>query len=227
MFSSEGWQNNVMSESAPEEDADLSSPTLSVVAEGSDAERPTRRDQIKEAALFLFAERGYQGTSMEAIARRVGVRASSLYNHIDSKQKLLVEIMTTTMEDLISGFEDATRDGDLVDKLRRAMAAHVNYHALHQPDVRVGNGELLSLEEPARSAVIELRSRYARMCQGLIESGEREGVFRMPSTQLATYALLEMGIGVALWYRADGPLSLDYIASVYSEMAAHLLGLGD
>ena len=40
-------------------------------------------------------------------------------------------------------------------------------------------------------------------------------------------AAAEMGIGVALWYRADGPLSLEYIASVYAEMAARLLGLGD
>jgi AcrR family transcriptional regulator len=221
------WQNVNMSKTAEDEDTGLSSPMLMAVTGQTDGEKPTRGDQIREAALSLFAERGYQGTSMEAIARRVGVRASSLYNHIDSKQKLLVEIMMATMEDLIAGFQDATREGDLVEKLRRAMEAHVYYHALHQPDVRVGNGELLSLEEPARSVVIELRSRYARMWQKLIESGEQEGVFRMPSTQLATYALLEMGIGVALWYRADGPLSLEYIASVYAEMAAHLLGLGD
>jgi AcrR family transcriptional regulator len=186
----------------------------------------SRREQIREAALNLFAERGYQGTSMEAIARRVGVRASSLYNHIDSKQQLLVEITTATMEDLIAGFEEATRTGDPVSKLRRAMEAHVRYHALHQPDVRVGNGELLSLEEPARSLVIGLRSKYARMWQGLIEVGEREGVFRTPSPQLATYALLEMGIGVSLWYRAEGSLSLDHIAGVYGDMAVHLLGLG-
>lgn len=204
-----------------------SSAELTTVDERSDGDRPNRRDQIREAALALFAERGYQGTSMEAIARRVGVRASSLYNHIDSKQELLVEIMMATMEDLVEGFEEATREGDLLDKLRRAMKAHVYYHALHQPDVRVGNGELLSLEEPSRSAVIELRGRYTRMWQELIESGERQGVFRMPSVQLATYALLEMGIGVALWYRTDGPLSLEYIASVYADMAAHLLGIGD
>lgn len=185
----------------------------------------TRRDQIKEAALALFAERGYQGTSMEAIARRVGVRASSLYNHIDSKQQLLVEIMKATMENLVAGFVDATRDGDLVDRLRRVMEAHVYYHALHQSEVRVGNGELLSLEEPSRSAVIERRRQYAKMWQELIDSGERDGVFHMPSAQLATYALLEMGIGVALWYREDGPLSLEYIAEVYGNMAAQLLGL--
>ncbi|MFI5035489.1 MAG: TetR/AcrR family transcriptional regulator [Acidimicrobiales bacterium] len=186
----------------------------------------SRRTQIREAALNLFAERGYQGTSMEAIARRVGVRASSLYNHIDSKQQLLVEIMIATMEDLIADFEKATRTGDLVAKLRQAMEAHVRYHALHQPDVRVGNGEILSLEEPSRSLVVGLRSQYARMWQDLIEAGENLGVFRTPSAQLATYALLEMGIGVSLWYRAEGSLSLDHIAGVYGDMAVHLLGLG-
>ena len=215
-----------MSNMVEEEDVSSAAPIFLAVAGQSDEVKPTRREQIKEAALSLFAERGYQGTSMEAIARRVGVRASSLYNHIDSKQELLVEIMMATMEDLIAGFQYATLNGSLVDKLRRAMEAHVYYHAQHQPEVRVGNGELLRLEEPARSAVIDLRSRYAMMWQKLIESGQQEGAFRMPSAQLATYALLEMGIGVSLWYRADGPLSLEYIASVYAEMAAHLLGLG-
>ena len=45
-----------------------------------------RRDQIAAAALDLFDQRGYHATGMEDIAKAVGMRASSLYNHFSSKQ---------------------------------------------------------------------------------------------------------------------------------------------
>ena len=62
----------------------------------------SRRAEICDAALSVFAERGYHGTSMEEIARVVGMRASSLYNHVSSKQELLAGIMVATMRDLLA-----------------------------------------------------------------------------------------------------------------------------
>ena len=60
-----------------------------------------RRDQIAAAALDLFDQRGYHATGMEDIAKAVGMRASSLYNHFSSKQELLAEVTITAMEDLL------------------------------------------------------------------------------------------------------------------------------
>jgi AcrR family transcriptional regulator len=51
-------------------------------------ERDTRQD-ILDAALDLFAENGFFGTSMREIARRVGVRESALYHHFPSKEAIL------------------------------------------------------------------------------------------------------------------------------------------
>ena len=51
-------------------------------------ERDTRQD-ILNAALDLFAENGFFGTSMREIARRVGVRESALYHHFPSKEAIL------------------------------------------------------------------------------------------------------------------------------------------
>lgn len=45
--------------------------------------------QILDAAAELFAQNGYDGVSMRAIARKVGVRESALYNHFQSKAELL------------------------------------------------------------------------------------------------------------------------------------------
>ncbi|MCW2528377.1 MAG: Transcriptional regulator, TetR family [Pseudonocardiales bacterium] len=187
-----------------------------------------RKTEIREAALTLFAERGYHGTGMEDIARLVGIRASSLYNHMSSKQELLADIMITTMRELLSRFNEVTTEASRpADQLRLAVEAHVRYHAIHRRDVRIGNREIPSLEEPAQTQVRQLRRDYARAWQHMIESGVADGDFTTLSPQLAAYALLEMGIGVSQWYREDGALSLDEIAFHYADMALRQLGVAD
>src|SRR5438132_12693980 len=55
-------------------------------------ERDTRQD-ILDAALDLFAQDGFFGTSMREIAREVGVRESALYHHFPSKEAILEALM--------------------------------------------------------------------------------------------------------------------------------------
>src|SRR5262245_6526917 len=81
-----------------------------------------RLDDIVDAALTLFAEQGYLGTSMKDIAAALGLRAPSLYNHVDSKQDLLREIMYRSANELLSSHRAAVATtGDVVEQLRRAM----------------------------------------------------------------------------------------------------------
>ena len=49
----------------------------------------TTRDKILNEALTLFAENGYDGTSVEEIAEKVGIKAPSLYNHFKGKEDIL------------------------------------------------------------------------------------------------------------------------------------------
>jgi len=188
-----------------------------------------RKGEIREAALTLFAERGYHGTGMEDIAALVGIRASSLYNHVESKQDLLVDIMVTTMRDLLISFDEAIATAGPAETrraLRMAMEAHVRYHGTHKRDARIGNREIPSLEEPHQGDVRQLRRRYARKWQALIQTGISQGVFITPSAQLSTYALLEMGIGVSQWFHEEGPLGLNEIAEHYGMMALRQLNAG-
>jgi len=182
-----------------------------------------RRSDIREAGLALFAERGYHATSMGDIGRFIGVKGPSLYNHLKSKQEILVDIMVTTMQDLLAGFDRANSNGSPAQRLRNVMAEHVRYHATHPRDVRIGNREIPSLEEPAREVVLNLRNEYESKWRSLIQEGLDSGDFAIPSVRVAVYAILEMGIGVAQWYRPDGSLSLEQIAALYADMAARLL----
>jgi AcrR family transcriptional regulator len=172
----------------------------------------------------LFAERGYPGTSMKDIAAALGLRAPSLYNHLESKQALLQEIMLGTIETLIREQDAvlATTD-DVTDQLRRIMEAHARFHTRYQREVRIGNSQIPHLAEPMRTRIRELRRRYARPWISLIERGVAEGRFETPSAQLSAYAMLQMGMGVSLWFRAAGPLSESQVAYYYGDMALRLV----
>ena len=74
--------------------------------------------------MLLFSQRGYYGTGMEDIAAEVGLRASSLYNHVRSKQELLAAIMTETMRDLLAAYEQASARGSAAERLRHASAGY-------------------------------------------------------------------------------------------------------
>src|SRR4051794_25850506 len=161
---------------------------------------------------------------MKDIAAVLGIRAPSLYNHLDSKQDLLRDIMVRTMETLIADHHAAIgTTGDVAEQLRRAMEAHVRYHARHPRDVRIGNAEIWHLEEPAQTQVRTMRRDYARAWQDIVERGVAEGRFETAAPQLSTYAMLEMGIGISLWYRDDGPLSEAELAYHYGDMALRLV----
>jgi AcrR family transcriptional regulator len=193
---------------------------------GREARRlPVTRETVRAAALRLFAERGYQLTTMADIGAALGIRGPSLYKHVVSKQDLLVEIMVETMTSLIARQQAAVEAGGAPDvQLRRAVEAHVRYHATHREDALVGNREIESLEEPARTRIVELRRAYEHGLRAIIESGCAAGAFATAHGRLVSYAILDMGMGLASWYRPDGEYDVDTIAYAYADLAVQMAG---
>src|SRR6478672_6390106 len=66
----------------------------------------TRRASIEDAATMLFAERGYQGASIDEIARRSGVTPPVLYDHFASKQDLYRRLLERHFAELRGGWRE-------------------------------------------------------------------------------------------------------------------------
>jgi AcrR family transcriptional regulator len=183
-----------------------------------------RADDIRAAALELFTSRGYGATTMADIGAAVGIRGPSLYKHVASKQDVLAQIMAGTMQDLIDLHRAAiaTTD-DPTERLRRATEAHVRYHARHRLEAFVGNREIRSLEEPHRSDVLAKRAAYEAGFRDLINAGIAAGRFRVASVRLASYAILDLGMGVAVWFREDGEITEDAVVWEYGEFALRIV----
>jgi AcrR family transcriptional regulator len=182
-----------------------------------------RAQDVHEAALTLFAERGYNGTTMKDIAGHLQMRAPSLYNHVNSKQEILREIMLNTAHQLLAEFREATRsEDDEVEALRRAIAVFVAHHAHHPREALIGNRDVASLEEPARSELLALRREHEHSIRDLIEKVQARRRVVLEHAHLTSFAMLEMGVSVARWFRQDGPLSAEEIGQHYGDLAVRM-----
>ena len=69
-----------------------------------EAIRNSRKEQILETALELFAEDGYHLSSISKIAKKAGISKGLLYNYFDSKEAVLKALMQKIMSDIVEGF---------------------------------------------------------------------------------------------------------------------------
>lgn len=181
---------------------------------------------VREAALTLFAQRGYHGTALSEIAAELGIRTPSLYNHMRSKHDLLDEIVTETSAQVWADYQEAVAGiDDVAERLRSAVRVYALRHATHRREALVVNRDVGSLEEPARSRVLELRRRHEHAVRGLIEEGLAQGRFKVAEPSLASFGILEMCVSIARWFREDGKLDAEVVADQYGEYALRIAGL--
>src|SRR3712207_7162375 len=69
----------------------------------SDADRPSRREQILQAAAQLFAERGSRAVGVDDVGAAVGVTGPAIYRHFASKDAMLAEMLLRISERLLEG----------------------------------------------------------------------------------------------------------------------------
>jgi AcrR family transcriptional regulator len=184
-----------------------------------------RSSDVRDAALTLFAEWGYHGTSMKDLAEAVGMRPASLYNHLRGKHDILRDVMLGTSRSVSDEFAAAVAGvDDVAERLWRATRVYVLRHARYRREALIVNRELTSLQEPVRSEVRALRRAHERAIRAIIEEGRKAGRFDVDSPVLASFAILEMGVSVARWFRQDGSLTAEQVAEEYADFAVRIVG---
>jgi hypothetical protein len=129
------------------------------------------------------------------------------------------------MEEIESEFTKAvSQTDDVVRQLQLAVEAHALYHARHRFEAFVGTREIASLTEPIQRRVITQREQYEQGFRELIERGSAEGQFKTGSPRLVSFAILDMGIGIAVWFKEGGPFSDEDIARHHGLMALRMVG---
>jgi len=189
---------------------------------GASAEQTRRR--IRDAAVELFARKGFAATGIREIADRAGLTSGALYGHMGTKEELLVEIMRATIEPLTAHGEPiAASDRAPAERLVALVEQHVRFHCAHPLDTLITDSELRSLTGPRRVAVLQLRDRYERVWRRVVADGVAAGEFGVVDEPVTTAAVLDLCTGVAAWYGEGGRLSLDRMCRLYADLALGVL----
>lgn len=186
----------------------------------------TRAD-IRAAAVSLFYQHGYEATALRTLADEVGIKVGSLYNHMGGKDELLVDIMTSVMNQLIDSSEKAMDDAgsDPVSRLKAIIDNHLRFHARNARETFIGNSELRALSGDARQTVLNRRREYETVLRSAIENATTSAGVPLLDARLQTYALLALGMHLASWFRDSSEVSLEHVVEVYTQLTLRQLGL--
>ncbi|MEU7813732.1 TetR family transcriptional regulator [Pseudonocardia sp. NPDC049154] len=191
---------------------------------GPESRAVVTSEAVLDAALTLFAQRGYHGTALSQIAEILGIRTPSLYNHMRSKQELLETIVEQTLDHVLADFHVAVAGtDDPVAQLRDATRVYALRHATHRREALIVNRDTTSLPEPALTAMRERRRDHERAVRSVITRGIECGVFAVGNAGLASFAILEMSVSIARWFREDGPRTAEQVADEYAEFALRIV----
>ena len=147
-----------------------------------------RREELTRIAARLFAERGYQGTSLADLAAELGVQKPSLYHHIDSKEDLLWEIAQEGALAFHAAL-DGVPPAPAPERIRLALRAHLGVVAGQLDLATVFVREWRYLDGERRSRFLAERRRYEDRVRELFREGVERGDLRT-DLDLATAGLL-------------------------------------
>src|SRR6266516_6155677 len=177
------------------------------------------RENVRAAAIQLFAEYGYHAAPLRDIARMAGIQAASIYYHYANKEALLVEIMETHMRQLNANLERILREeSDPQKRLYEAIANHIRLHTNYKAEFFIVDTEIRALEGDNRSYILSLRDRYEFLLQELLRDGMERGVFRQSDVKVSSYAIIAMCTEVATWFRPNGRLTVQQVVEIYCQM---------
>jgi AcrR family transcriptional regulator len=181
--------------------------------------------RIEQAALELFAAKGFEATGIRDLADRAGLSTSALYHYMGGKDELLVAFMVESMTELTRAAHAALEGAeDPAVQLAALVRTHVGFHTLDAQRSLVADDELRAVSDAAFTKVMQLRDGYERLWAETLERGARSGEFTFADARITRLALLEMCNGVARWYSDRGPKHPAQIADCFADLALAMVG---
>jgi AcrR family transcriptional regulator len=180
------------------------------------------QNEIFDRAEELFAERGFNGTSLQDVADALGVTRSALYYYVDSKEALLEALVADTSKDAADGL-DAIASSELSppDKLRAAVVDEVKRISSRPSRLRLL--DRCEPDFPEHVAVLHRTAEHRLLdaMAGIIDAGVTGGYFRPVHPKVTACSILGMCNWIAWWWQADGEVNGDDLAVSIADIAVN------
>ncbi|MGW0820480.1 TetR/AcrR family transcriptional regulator [Streptomyces sp. NPDC002845] len=196
-------------------------PQVAVTRKTPAGASPERRRELLGTAAEVFAEQGYNATTVRKIADHAGMLAGSLYYHFDSKESMLEEILRTFLDELWDGY-DTVLDAGLGPRETLEALVTESFREIdrHRAAVAIYQRESRQLAPQERFAFLaESQRKFEKAWLSTLERGVAARVFRADLDIRLTYRFVRDTVWVAAsWYRPGGQHSPEEIARQYLSM---------
>ena len=184
-----------------------------------EARKPYDIDTLTEVALRVFAERGYDGASMDDVARAAGISKASIYHHVAGKEALLERGLRRALDALFAVLsEPDSSSPSPIASLRHIVrrVAHITFEL--SPELSVlfrirGNSQV-------EREAIDRRRAFDHIVTARVVEAQRANELRSDlDAAVATRLLFGMSNSVVEWFRSDGRVAQDDIARAIEAIA--------
>lgn len=202
--------------------ATVSPPTRPALRERYDR----RRREVIATAARLFAERGYQETSMSELTAETGLAAGGLYHYIESKDALLISICDELLDPILErAREIVATEAPPAEQLRALLHAWLAHIASHRDHMLVFAQERHVIErEPQWRRVRAKRKAFEQLLDDVLARGEADGTMRFEDRGFTLMTLLGMVNYTPQWLNPRGRLSPEQIADGYCDLVLRASG---
>lgn len=173
----------------------------------------SRKQEIQNEALLMMKEVGFSGMTMRGLAKKLGIEAPSLYNHLKSKDDLLIEVCSNIalqLETQILEVNDIYFNA--IDKLKMAIQGHVNVLTQNITASYVFVNEWRFLPSNEKEIFMQRRDKYESEFRRILELGINEGNLQFEDVKITSLTLLSALNSIVDWFHPDGDLSSDEVA---------------
>lgn len=173
--------------------------------------KPYDLDSLTDIALRVFAERGYDGASMDDVARAAGITKASIYHHVSGKEALLERGLQRALDALFAILDEpGARDGRGIDRLRVIFrrVAETTLQLLPEVTVLFRVRGASSVQRDA----LERRRAFDRYVTDVIRLAQADGdIDAALDARLTTRLIFGMSNSVVEWYASGSSIARERV----------------
>ena len=173
-----------------------------------------RKTEIINVSAKLFKEKGYSAVTMRDIAQAMDIKAASLYNHIKSKQEILVLIVIEIAEEFTSTMNEVVNSSEnTIKKIERIIQLHIEITLRDANALACLNNDWMHLADAELTYFIKMREDYEENFRTIIKKGIAEGEVKNLNLEVIIFSTLSTLRTLYLWYGKKKSLSPDSLKS--------------
>lgn len=189
-------------------------------ADAAPSKSQRRREDILRKATELFDRQGYANTSLDDIARAVGIAREGIYYYFKNRAEILLHIIEPRSLALIHGLSAIMEapDRGFAEKLHDAVRNHLEQFDLHclEMTVSLRDGHLEDARA-VRAVMARIWKEYEALWTRLIAEGQRAGAFRaMGDPKMLAFGILGMCNWLARWYDPKKGVPISELVESYT-----------